>query len=151
METASATTTRDYTRTITADIPPAEAADRIARVTDWWTRNTKGSARKPGDTFTVDFGETFVDFKVAELVPGKRIVWEVTNCRLHWIKDKTEWNGTKVAFDISSQGGTTTVRMTHIGLVPEVECFGTCEQGWNFHVGESLQQLLRTDKGLTKD
>jgi hypothetical protein len=38
--------------------------------------------------------------------------------------------------------------MTHAGLVPGVECYGNCEKGWDFYVGESLLRLLTENTGL---
>jgi|SRR5579884_2630137 len=139
---------QDYKSAITAKIGVNEAFERITRVSDWWTAGTHGSARKLGDEFTVRWGETFVTFKVTELVPGKRAVWLVTDCNVEGFKDKTEWKGTKVVWDLSSKNGETHVSMTHVGLVPTVACYALCESGWNFYVGESLLRLLTEGKGL---
>jgi hypothetical protein len=81
---------QDYTSSITAKISANEAFDRIAHISDWWTAGVQGSSRNLGDQFTVRWGETFVTFKVTELVPGKRAVWLVTDCNLNFIADKTE-------------------------------------------------------------
>ena len=42
---------------------------------------------------------------------------------LNFIDDKTEWNGTKVTFEIAKKGGKTEVRFTHVGLAPDSECY----------------------------
>ena len=141
-------TTHDYTCSIQAPVSEKVAYDKIALVSQWWAKNFEGEAKKRGDRFTVRFGETFVDFEISEAVPNSRIVWQVANCHLHWLKNKTEWNGTSVAWDISSNKKATTVTMTHHGLTPEVECYGACENGWNGHVQNSLLQLLTQGKGL---
>jgi hypothetical protein len=138
----------DYQRSIQAGISPAEALSRISRVPDWWTKNFTGRSGNPGDRFTVRFGETFVDFQVSEVVPGKKAVWQVTDCNLHWINDKKEWKGTSVVWEVSSRNGATQVKMTHAGLVPGVECYGNCKPGWDFFVGESLLKLLTENQGL---
>ena len=137
----------DYTCSIQAPVPAADAFEKIARVSEWWAKNFEGSARKLGDTFTVRFGETFVDFRISEAAPGRRIVWQVANCNLHWLKNKTEWNGTSVAWDLAPSNGATTVTMTHHGLTPEVECYSACENGWNGHVKSSLLELMTGGKG----
>ncbi len=139
---------QNYSKTITAKISPSEAANRISRVSDWWTKNIKGASQKLGDNFTVNFGETFVDFKIVELIPGKKIVWQVTNSNLHWINDKKEWNDTQVVWDISTRNNETTIQMTHVGLVPGVECYDNCENGWNHYVGVSLLSLLTKNIGV---
>jgi hypothetical protein len=138
---------QDYQRTITANIPPGQAFDRICRVPEWWTQGFTGRAQGLGDTFTVRFGETFVDFRISELVRGKKIVWQVSDSNLHWVKDKKEWNGTEVVWEISSANGTTTLQMMHRGLVPGVECYERCKSGWDFCVGDSLLKLLTEGEG----
>ena len=139
---------KDYQATITAKVSAEEAIRRINQVSGWWTRGFKGTSSTPGDHFTVRFGETFVDFVIAELQPGTRVVWEVTDCNLHWITDKKEWKGTRVTWDLASKNGTTEIRMTHVGVHPGAECYDNCKQGWDFCVGKSLQKLLAEDVGL---
>lgn len=141
-------TGQDYSASITANITVQEAAERIKRVADWWTASFTGASGKLGDAFTARLGETFVEFAVVELVPEKRIVWRVTDCNLHFIKDKKEWKDTRVVFDISSDSAATTVTMTHAGLVPEAECFENCRTGWNFYFTESLRKLLTENQGI---
>lgn len=139
---------QDYRTTITANLTPNEAFERISRVSDWWTKGVQGDARSIGDKFTVRFGDTFVNFEVAEVIPSKRAVWLVTDCNLHWIGNKTEWKNTKVVWGLSQENGETRVTMTHLGLVPEIECYRDCQAGWNFYVAESLSKLLSEGKGL---
>jgi hypothetical protein len=138
----------DYHSSITANITPEEAIERISHVSDWWTNGFKGNSEKIGDTFTVKFGETFVDFKIVEVVPNRKIVWLVTDCNLHWIRNKTEWKDTKVVWELTPEDGETRISMTHIGLIPRAECFNNCKAGWDFYVGESLLRLLTEGKGL---
>lgn len=139
---------QNYQCSIAADFTPQEAFDGINQVNAWWAKNFEGSAEKLNDVFTVHFGETFVTFKVTESIPCKEIAWRVTDCYLPWLNDKTEWNGTTVAFKISPLGDETQVTMTHIGLVPEVECFDACEAGWNKHFKGSLFKLLTEHAGV---
>ena len=138
----------DYQSSVAARITPQEAGDRISRVVEWWTKGIEGHCEKPGDRFTVRFGDTFVDFEVVELIPGRRIEWRVVDCNLHWISDKKEWKDTSVVWEISADDGATRVTMTHRGLLPEVECYKDCKVGWDFYVGESLRKLLTDNKGL---
>ncbi len=67
---------QDYSSIITAKVTPEQAFERISRVADWWTNAFTGAAQKVGDAFTVRFGETFVDFKVTEAVPGKKTIFK---------------------------------------------------------------------------
>lgn len=89
-----------------------------------------------------------MDFKIREVVPGKNVVWQVTDCNLHWINDKKEWKETSVVWEASPVNGATRVKMTHVGLVPGVECYANCKEGWDFSVGKSLWKLLNENIGL---
>ena len=85
--------------------------------------------------------------KSAKWFPVK-VVWQVTDCNLHFVNDKKEWKDTSVVWEASPANGATQVRMTHVGLVPDVECYDNCKTGWDFFVGESLSKLLNENKGL---
>jgi hypothetical protein len=63
------------------------------------------------------------------------------------VKDTAEWNGSKVTFEISRKGSKTELRFTHVGLVPEHECFDTCSNAWGFYVNDSLRRLITTGRG----
>jgi Activator of Hsp90 ATPase homolog 1-like protein len=139
---------QDYQSSVSAEISAEEAFGKIANVSGWWAKGTVGKAKNVGDTFKVDWGETWVDFKIVEAVPNGRIVWQVTDCHLPWLNDKTEWKDTKVVWDLATANGVTQVTMTHAGLTPAVECFKGCEAGWNFYFGKSLLKLFTDDTGL---
>ncbi len=139
----------DYRSSITARLSPREAIDRIGRVSDWWTlKGFSGKAREAGDAFTVRFGETSVDLEVSELVPDSRVVWEVKDSHLPWLKDQKEWNHTRIIWEVARDDGATRITMTHSGLTPEVECFESCKAGWDFYFGKSLLKLLADNEGL---
>jgi len=139
---------QDYKCTVNAKVSAEEAYRKVASVSAWWNQRSTGKAQKVGDTFRVDFGETWVNFEIVEAVPNKRVVWHVTDCNLHSFKDRKEWKDTRVVWDLTAADDTTTITMTHAGLTPEVECFNACQAGWNFHVGESLLKLLTENHGV---
>jgi hypothetical protein len=143
----------DYHCSIASDISVKDAFKAIANVPAWWTTNFEGSARSLHDEFTVRFGETFVNFTISEVVPGEKIVWRVLDCNLHWLKDKKEWKDTKIVWEVSSKDHSTgdhstRIDMTHVGLVPEVECYSNCESGWNHYIKDSLFKFISGGKGL---
>jgi len=138
----------DYHAAITVSQTANEAFTAINSVSKWWTEKLEGSSEKLNDIFTVDFGDkNFVTHKLIEVIPGKKLVWLVTDCYLSWFNDKTEWKNTKMRFDISSSGNQTKIDFTHIGLVPEIECFDICKKGWDQYVKDSLFKLITEGKG----
>src|ERR1700744_3760320 len=114
---------QNYHCSITAKSTAAEAFLKICQVSAWWGTDIEGSFEKVGDTFTIHFGKTRVDFKITEAIPGKKIVWSVTDSYLPWLKEKTEWTDTEVVWEISEERNEVKIDMTHVGLVPQVECY----------------------------
>ncbi len=137
----------NYNSSITANVTPAEAFNSICKVTEWWSKNIDGKTEDLNDVFTYHPGDTRVTFKITEFNPDKKIVWHVTDCYLHWLTDKTEWTNTDVVFEIVEKGDATQITLTHIGLVPQVECYEGCVKGWNFFIGESLRKLITEGQG----
>ena len=138
--------TQDYHTSIMFDGTALEAFTAINSVTKWWTENLEGSSQKLNDEFTVHFGTTWKIFKVTEFVPGKKVMWLVTDCYLPWNVDKTEWKGTKIIFEISQKGDKTQLRFTHEGIHPGVECFDSCSVAWTQLIQEGLYTLITTGK-----
>jgi len=85
--------------------------------------------------------------KITELVPGKKGVWHVSDSSLNFIKDKTEWNGTDIVFDIARKDDKTELCFTHVGLVPGLQCYGDCSEAWGFYLKDSLRNLITAGKG----
>lgn len=140
--------TKSFHTTIEVNVSAEEAMKKISLVNKWWAKKVKGKSGKLNDKFTVDFGTTWVDFQIIELVPNKKVVWKVTDCNLEWIKNKKEWNGTDVVFEISEKKNTAQIDFTHLGLIPSFECYGDCKTGWTEHVTESLVMFINEGKGM---
>ena len=139
---------QDYTASFSVDASPEQVFNSINSVSKWWTDDLEGSSEELNDEFTVHFGEVHVSTqKITALVPGKKIAWLVTASKLNFIKDQQEWNNTNIQFDISRQGNQTQVNFTHVGLVPQIECFKDCSRGWDFYFKGSLFKLLTEGKG----
>ena len=139
--------TANYTTSITVDQTAGEAFAAICNVAGWWTRNCEGGTAQTGDVFTVRFGETYITSKVTELIPERKIVWQVIDCNKHWLKDKKEWNGTTMQWGIAAVDGKTQIRFTHLGLVDRLECFGVCVNAWGGYISGSLLKLITEGKG----
>jgi hypothetical protein len=137
-----------YTTTITVDQTPEEAFAAINNVRGWWSGEIEGNTDRLGDEFTYRYEDLHLSKqKITESIPGKRVAWDVLEGYLNFVKDKTEWLGTVITFDISKNGDKTEVRFTHVGLVPEFECFDNCSNARGFYINGSLRDLIITGKG----
>jgi hypothetical protein len=139
---------QDLTLTFTVDQTPEEASAAINNVRGWWSGDIEGSTDKLADVWTYRYKDIhFSKQRITELIPGKKVVWLVVDSFLSFVKDKTEWNGTEIVFEIGTRDGKTEVRFTHAGLVPAFECYGGCSGAWGFYINDSLRSLIATGKG----
>jgi len=140
---------QNFNSSISAKISADEAIKKISNVPGWWGVAFSGNSEKQNDQFIIKMGgDSFFDFTVAELIPGKKIVWLVTDCNMPWYPDKKEWVNTNLIFDIVDNDGETTVNFTHEGLTPEVECYKDCEPGWTHWIKTSLYSYFTTGEGV---
>jgi len=139
----------NFNSTISAEISAGEAVKKISNLPGWWGVGFSGSAEKQNDAFVVKMGgESWFNFTVTELNPGKKIVWLVTDCNMPWYTNKKEWANTKLIFDLVENDGITTVHFTHEGLTPDIECYKDCEPGWTHWIATSLSSYLTTGTGV---
>ena len=150
MSTAiTARTERGYSTSYTVEQSPEEVFAAILAVGAWWTGQVEGRADELGAEFTYRHPPQHYSLqRVVELEPGRRVVWRVTDSHLPFIPEPDEWTGTEIVFDIFPAAGGTELRFTHVGLVPDVECFGACSTAWLHYVNGSLRSLITTGEGL---
>ena len=139
---------QNYTTTVTVEQTPEEVFAAVNNVRAWWSEEIEGDTDKPGAEFKFHYRDVHRStHKITEFVPGRKIVWHTTDSYIGFVKDKTEWNGTDIIFEIARKGNKTELRFTHIGLVPAIQCYGDCSGAWGFYVNDSLRSLLTTGKG----
>src|SRR5258708_846826 len=121
---------KNLSSTFTVDQTPEEAFAAINNVRGWWSGEIEGSTDKLGDQFTYRYKDVhYSKQKITESIPGKKVVWLVLDSYLDFIEDKTE------------------VHFTHVGLVPDHECYGACSNAWGTYINGSLRSLITTGKG----
>ncbi len=76
------------------------------------------------------------------------MVWHVLESVMTFLEDdKGEWVGTDIVFDIDSgSDGSTILRFTHDGLVPDHDCYDICDGAWRGYMS-SLHSLITTGVG----
>jgi hypothetical protein len=145
----STLTSQDYCSTITAKNSPKDIYDKISTVSSWWSTNFEGNATHLGDIFTVRFKNgDWYKIKIDELIPDKKIVWNVIDADQTWHDNRKEWIGTKIIWEISPENNGSRVDMTQLGLTPDLECYDRCKKGWDFLVNESLAKYLAEGAGM---
>ena len=141
-------TTKDFSTTIRVDQTPQEVFNAINDVHGWWSEEIVGRTSKLNDEFNYRYKDVHLcKIRLINIVPGKEVVWLVLENHFSFTKDKTEWKDTKMSFEISQEDNKTKLVFTHIGLVPDYECFDVCNEAWTNYINVSLRNLIATGKG----
>jgi uncharacterized protein YndB with AHSA1/START domain len=136
-----------FQSSITMAVPADVVFDAIASLDGlrgWWTPNV-ARFRDPDDRLRFEFdglGE-HIDMRVDAVHRPSRIEW---TCLVH--SSLPEWTGTRVLWDIRpSSGSVSELCVSHVGLVPVLECFEDCGRGWR-HFLASIRALVETGRGM---
>lgn len=138
---------QDFTTTIFVDQTPAEVFNAILNVRGWWSglhdESFEGGSEKLGDEFSflAGGGVHYTKQKLVELEQDKKVVWLVTESNLSFVETTDEWSGTKISFEIFEEADKTKVVFTHLGLVPEFECYDSCAPAWTGYVQDQRLNL----------
>lgn len=139
----------DYSTALTVDRSLEETFRAINNRREWWNDGIEGHTDKVGGVFTYRYGTFHTSKqKVTELVPGKRVVWDIIEGSPKFVEVKSEWKGTRVIFDTTKKVNHTEVRFTHQGLIPRLECYNSCTDAWGPIIKDCLRSLITTGKGV---
>jgi hypothetical protein len=138
---------QNLTITLSVGQSPEEVFDAINNVRGWWSEEIEVPTDLVPSSSSITRTVTAATQKITEFVPGKKVRWHVVDSHINFVKDKTEWNGTNIVFDIAKRDDKTELRFTHVGLAPGIQCYGDCSGAWGFYINESLRGLITTGKG----
>jgi len=139
-----------FSATIEVTESPQHVFNCLTEVSKWWSKDFEGSSKQLNDEFIIHHPNAhFSKQKLVEVIPGKKLVWLVTESTLHWLQhDKHEWTNTKMIFEINTQKDKTILQFTHEGLVPTKECYIRCEQGWAMVIKNCLFDFIHEGKTI---
>jgi len=138
---------QNFTTTFAVDRTPQEAYEAVTDVRGWWSQGVEGVTDQVGGEFDYRYQDVHrCRVRVTELVPGRKVAWLILDNYFNFIEDQAEWKGTEVVFEIAETGGGAEVRFTHVGLVPQYECYEVCSNAWGGYIG-SLRSLITTGQG----
>jgi hypothetical protein len=150
---------KDYATTIAVNQTPEVVFSAVNNPRGWWSEEIEGDTDKLGAEFTYHYKDIHgCKMKITEFIPDKKVVWTVLDNSFDFTKEesapispslyakkfntKTEWKGTKVTFEITRKGNETEIRFSHLGLVPEYECYDLCSNAWGSYINGSLKNLI---------
>lgn len=143
----------EYTIVLSVDQTPREVFDAINNVRGWWagiwSGEIEGETNKLNGEFVYRVPNVhYSKQKIIEFSPNTKVVWLVLDANLTFTKNRTEWKGTKISFEIISKDYKTEIRFKHIGLVSEYECYNNCSNAWNMLINKRLKTLLMKENKI---
>ncbi|WP_067454281.1 SRPBCC family protein [Actinomadura macra] len=115
------------------------ALTTVEGLAGWWTTDTQGEGDNVDGVLKFRFEAGGFDMKIRELVPGKRVLWEV-------LDGPGEWIGTQVSWDLDQADEHAIVLFKHEGWKEPVESMHHCSTKWAIFL-MSLKSLVETGKG----
>jgi hypothetical protein len=138
---------QNYSICFAVDQSPEQVFNAINNVRGWWSGEIEVRNRQARRRIYVPLSKyARSKRRITELVPNKKVVWHVLDSSLSFLKDRSEWTGTDIVFDVLAKDGKTEVRFTHVGLAPQIECYGSCSNAWGMLVNGNLRKLITTGK-----
>jgi uncharacterized protein YndB with AHSA1/START domain len=131
----------DILQKIAIDTPPSRvyrALSTLDGLSGWWTSTTGGES-VVGRELEFRFNAHVVRMRVAALEPDRRVAWECADT-------SGEWAGTRFTFDLSEDGGRTTLLFGHRAWQEASPSFAHCSMKWATFL-LSLREYAETGSG----
>lgn len=110
--------TSDFTTTLLINQSAREVFNAINNVRGWWSEEIEGSTDKLNDEFTYHYKDVHLSkMKLIEMISNEKVVWLVMDNHFNFTKDKNEWKGNKIIFEITEKDNKTQLQFTQLGLV----------------------------------
>ena len=111
---------KKYTVAIEVSKSPDETFNYVIQLSKWWPEEFVGDEVKLDSEFIFKTGDGhFSKNKVIEFIPGKKLVWLVTESLRK--TDNFDWSGTKMVFELTPKADNTEIAFTYNGVVLESE------------------------------
>ena len=137
---------QDFSIAFTLEQTPGAVFKAINDVRSWWTGDVAGATDVLGAEFTYRYADMhYSKHKITELIPGEKVVWTVLDGHIDFVDNKDEWIGTTIEFEIARKDERTEIRFTHVGLVPQNQCFNGCSNAWTYYINDSLRGLIERE------
>jgi Activator of Hsp90 ATPase homolog 1-like protein len=139
---------KNFTTSILVEQPPLNVYKAINNVRGWWSENIEGRTDQLDAEYLYHYKDVHVcKIKIKELVPGKKVVWQVLENHFNFINGDREWKDDEIVFEISGKGKQTELHFTQNGLTTADECYDVCHDAWTGFIKNSLFKLITTGKG----
>lgn len=126
----------------------AAAPDRVytaltsaQEITGWWA-TAAGDADQGGRLHLTFGGDTSLDLTVVTAIAPHTVRWLVTDCDV-----LPDWANTEPGFSVTAADEACDLRLDHIGLRPQLECYDRCSADW-VHFLHSLRAFVETGHGF---
>jgi hypothetical protein len=142
--------TQNFSYSFSTSKSPEEVYKILLNPNSWWiglhNEIITGKSENVNDEFSFSAGNGDHNSvqKLNEMILNEKIVWEVIESNLTFLKETDEWTGTKICFGISKEDDKTKITFTHDGLIPEFECYDGCTGAWSQYL-ENLDQKLNRE------
>lgn len=130
------------------DQSASEVFDAVTNVRAWWSEALEGDSVQLGDEFSYRHGTVhYSKHKLIDVIPNQKVVWLTLESSLTFVEKQDEWNRTTIVFEITTNENKTFLTVSHLGLVPSLQCFNGCSKGWTYYLQNSLLPLITSGKG----